>query len=178
MHTRPHAWFIVPALTLSVLLGCHRSGEATHETTTASGGAAAALTCSVEGLEGVPQRLPLALPPRCSFSGGGTTGAPRVLTSAEDILAALQCPERDLAALGIDPSTHDVFVLRDMLSPASTGTSVYDDDTTLTYVTRFRPPCPNDPRPMPIQVTVAWLMPKGATRASREASCTLPQRCD
>lgn len=160
-----------------LLLGCQRGGaEGAHGTTTS--GATEPLTCTVDGLAGAELRPPLRLPVGCSFAQGGTVTAPRVLRTAEEVLGALSCPETDLAALGIDPSQQDVYVLGYTMSPASAGQSVYDDGQTLTYVSRFRPPCPNDPMPMPMNVTMAWLMPKDATRATREASCSLPERCD
>ncbi|MCA9534268.1 MAG: hypothetical protein KC593_11335 [Myxococcales bacterium] len=166
------------ALPSTLLLpGCQRGGaEGAHGTTTS--GATEPLTCTVDGLAGAELRPPLVLPAGCAFTQGGTVTAPRVLRTAEEVLAALSCPQTDLAALGIDPTQHDVYVLGYTMSPASAGQSVYDDGQTLTYVSRFRPPCPNDPMPMPMNATVAWLMPKDATRATREASCSLPERCD
>ncbi|MCA9576009.1 MAG: hypothetical protein R3B40_13325 [Polyangiales bacterium] len=170
-------WTSALASAVMLMAGCHGSGEGAHGATTSSG-AVAPSTCTVDGLEGATSRPALVLPVGCSFQGGGTASAPRVLGTEEDILALLSCPERDLSALGIDPSTHDVYLLAYTMSPASAGIAVYDDEQTLTYLSRFRPPCPNDPMPMPMSATVAWLMPKGATRATREASCSLPERCD
>ena len=53
-----------------------------------------------------------------------------------------------------------------------------DDGTRLTVLTRFRPNCPGDPMPMPMNSTLSSLMPKGAERTVQQASCSLPVQCD
>jgi hypothetical protein len=169
---------LVAAPSAALVLGCQRDGAQGAHGTTTGGGATEPVTCTVDGLTAAELRPTLVLPAGCAFTQGGTVTAPRVLRTSEEVLAALSCPQTDLAALGIDPTQQDVYVLGYTMSPASAGQSVYDDGQTLTYVSRFRPPCPNDPMPMPMNATVAWLMPKDATRATREASCSLPERCD
>jgi len=69
-------------------------------------------------------------------------------------------------------------VVRYDQSPASIGLAVLDDGTTVTLLTRFRAPCPDDPLPMPMQSFVGFWLPKGATRAWRESNCTVPAACD
>jgi hypothetical protein len=82
------------------------------------------------------------------------------------------------SALGIDMAANDVYLLEYTMSPAFGGLEVFDDGTALTLVTRFRPNCPGDPMPMPMNSTLAWLMPKDASRTVQQASCSLPERCD
>ena len=65
-----------------------------------------------------------------------------------------------------------------MLSPAYGGSELFDDGTTVTYVQRDRSPCPDDPLPMPIGSSIAYLLPHGAERAYAQRACPLPAQCD
>jgi hypothetical protein len=69
-------------------------------------------------------------------------------------------------------------VVAHSLSPAYAGGAVVDDGKAVTFVSRFRSPCPSDPLPMPIETRFAFALPKHAARAYREASCTIPPHCD
>jgi hypothetical protein len=44
-------------------------------------------------------------------------------------------------------------------------------------VSRFRNPCPDDPRPMPMPFTVTYLLPAGAKRDFAETTCTVETTC-
>ena len=98
-----------------------------------------------------------------------------MIHSAEELAAAFACG--DGARPAVDLAAHDLAVVNYEMSPGHAGMEVLDDGATVTFVTRFRPPCPQDPRPMPMTGTLAFALPKGATRAYGEANCTLPRRC-
>lgn len=168
-------------LALGLLAGCGGGAEGTGggtADTTGSGSGSAPLTCSVPELAQA-RALPPLVVPGCSFSDGGAGSAPRVLHTAEEVAAALRCNgEGQPSALGIDMAANDVYVLGYTMSPAFGGLEVFDDGTALTVLTRFRPNCPGDPMPMPMNSTVAWLMPKDASRTMAQATCSLPERCD
>ncbi|MBK8591168.1 MAG: hypothetical protein IPN77_18980 [Sandaracinaceae bacterium] len=130
----------------------------------------------------VAQARPIAplLIPGCSFTGGSSS-TPTVLHTAEEVSAALRCNGEGQppgSALGVDMAANDVYLLEYTMSPAFGGLEVFDDGTALTVLTRFRPNCPGDPMPMPMNSTVAWLMPKDASRTMQQATCSLPERCD
>ena len=138
-----------------------------------------ALTCTVPEVAQARSVAPLIIP-GCSF-GGGPASAPRVLRSPEEVSAALRCSgegQPPASAHGVDSAAYDVHVLEYTMSPAFAGIEVFDDGTRLTVLTRFRPNCPGDPMPMPMNSTLSWLMPKGAERTVQQASCSLPVQCD
>lgn len=170
------------ALALGLLAGCGGGTEGTGggsaDTTGAAGGAP--LTCTLPELAQARALSPVLIP-GCSFSGGGTVSAPTVLRTAEEVAAALRCNGEGQPAastLGVDMNANDVYVVEYTMSPASAGIEAFDDGTRLTVLTRFRPNCPGDPMPMPMNSTVAWLVPKDATRTIAQASCSLPEQCD
>lgn len=98
-----------------------------------------------------------------------------VIASAEELATVLTCQGN--ARPDIDFTTHDLVLSSFSMSPAHGGSDVYDDGTTVTFVTYFRSPCPDDPRPMPMPGVHAFVLPKGATRQYTESSCTLPDDC-
>jgi hypothetical protein len=166
---------------LCLLAGCGGGAEGTGGTgsSTTGSGATEPLTCTVPE---VAQARPIAplLIPGCSFTGGSSS-TPTILHTAEEVSAALRCSgegQPPAGALGIDMAANDVYLLEYTMSPAFGGLEVFDDGTALTLVTRFRPNCPGDPMPMPMNSTLAWLMPKDASRTVQQASCSLPERCD
>jgi hypothetical protein len=132
-------------------------------------------TCTVPGVERAQRVELVTLPRGCAFTYSGST-TPRVLTTTEELTAALRC-EEGVAMPTIDMSARDVYVVGYTMSPASVGNETVDDGTTVTFISRFRHNCPEDPMPMPMNVTYGFFMPKGATRAYREASCSLPEDC-
>ena len=131
-------------------------------------------TCTPAGLEAAQIIRPLGVPDGCSWTGGGAPLSPRAITTPEELAQHLTCTG---AAPVIDLAVSDVYLITQTISPGHGGGEVRDDGTTVTLVSRFRPPCPDDPMPMPMQTTFALVLPKGATRAFAEASCTLPARC-
>lgn len=159
---------------LSILTGCAHEVEGAARQTPPPREAAA--TCTAPGLERAHRLEIVALPRECTFTNGGSTRAPRVLRTADELAASIVCQGALPPAINV--ATQDVYVVTYTMSPASTGLVTFDDGATLTFVSRFRQPCPDDPMPMPMNSTFAFTLPKGATRAYAEASCTLPLACD
>lgn len=142
----------------------------------AAGGSTTRTGCDLVALGlGAAKPLPAWQPPAgCTVRDG--TGQGNVPIRSEEAFAArFDCA--DGITSEIDFSQHELIAQDRTLSPASTGGEIVDDGTTVTYVTHFRPNCPDDPRPMPMQYTVSYLVPTGATRTFADASCTVgPQR--
>jgi hypothetical protein len=113
-------------------------------------------------------------PERCTPRGGG--GERVVLRTQADIDARLECPNG--TSLGVDLAKQSIVRVSWNMSPSAVGLDALDDKKTLTLVTRFRSPCPNDPLPMPMTTTMWYLLPAGgADRAFAEANCTIETRC-
>lgn len=170
------------SVALGLLSGCGGGAEGTGSGSadTTSTSTSAPLTCTVPEVAQARSVAPLMIP-GCSFGDGGPANAPRVLHSSEEVSAALRCGgegQPPASAHGVDAAAYDVHVLEYTMSPAFAGIEVFDDGTRLTVLTRFRPNCPGDPMPMPMNSTLAWLMPKGAERTVQQASCSLPEQCD
>lgn len=164
-----------PLVGVAMLVGCaHEAESGTRQPPPPPLRAAPA--CTVPGLEHARRLEIVAMPRECIFTNGGTPRAPHVLRTAEELSAAMSC--QGATPPSIDMAVNDVYVVTYTMSPASTGLLTFDDDTTLTFVSRFRQPCPDDPMPMPISSTFAFTMPKGAARVYAEATCTLPLDCD
>lgn len=164
-----------PALALLLVVACARRRETDGAIGAPPTPRAGPATCAVAGVEAAHPVERVGVPAGCTLSGGGAPTSPRVIRTAEEMAAALTCSGAERPA--VDLATHDVVVVRYTMSPAHAGTEALDDGTTVTLVTRFRPPCPRDPMPMPMNGTLAFTLPKGAVRGYREASCTLPLRC-
>ena len=155
-------------LTLLLIVGCeachHADSSEPPETPPAS------RTCTVPGVTNAHRVDQITLPAGCRFAGHGSFEAPQIARTAEELAAVVACDEG--VSPGIDLAAQDVYVVGFMLSPAGVGTETLDDGTTITFVQRSRHNCPDDPMPMPMNVTFGFLMPKGATRALRSASST------
>lgn len=95
--------------------------------------------------------------------------------STLELQQLLSCPADNPAS--VDLAHNALLISARTLSPAGMGTSVYDDGEVLTFVSRSRTTCPEDPLPMPMNVTLAVLLPAGAERTFKEASCTVVSRC-
>lgn len=136
---------------------------------------AAAPGCTVPDVENARPVALVELPRGCAFLEAGTAAAPRVIHDPTELAAAIRCEGVEPPV--IDLSAHDVFVVGYAMSPAHGGRDTLDDGNVVTFVTRLRRNCPDDPMPMPMSVSYGFLMPKGATRTYREASCALPLDC-
>jgi hypothetical protein len=113
-------------------------------------------------------------PERCAPRDPGSGRA--VLRTQAEVDANLECPKG--TALGVDLAKHSIVKVSWMMSPAAVGLDALDDRKTLTLVTRFRSPCPNDPHPMPMTTTLWYLLPAGgAERTFGEANCTIETKC-
>jgi hypothetical protein len=100
---------------------------------------------------------------------------PAIVRSESELAAVISCAVP--APSGIDFTRNKLVVVTRMLSPAGMGTDVLDDGTTVTFVARERRPCPNDPLPMPISYTIAFLLPADAPRAFADRSCAVDTPC-
>jgi hypothetical protein len=110
-------------------------------------------------------------PEGCQDTG---IGAP-VIHSDADFHARFGCPKM---AAGVDFTKSELHEESRGLPPAGAGWDTYYDDKTLYVVSRQRSPCPNDPRPMPMNVTVYYLLPAGSPdRDHKMMACTLPASC-
>lgn len=137
------------------------------------------VTCMPDGLDGTHRVGVIPPPDGCSFSEGGTAASPLRIPSAAELASRVVCRPDAPAALTqpIDFSASDVYLVTHTLSPAYGGGEIRDDGAVITFVTRFRPPCPDDPMPMPIQSTFGFELPSGGARSFREANCSLPEAC-
>lgn len=115
---------------------------------------------------------PWAAPAECAAKSGP---GPSTIRSEGEFRERFSCPTDTRS--GIDFTKQQLVVDDRTLSPASTGISIVDDGVRVTFISRFRSPCPDDPRPMPLPYTLAFLQPKGAARSYGDASCTLPRTC-
>lgn len=165
----------------SILAGCG-AGPASEPppTTTASGGtrtdeSRAAPTCMPPGLESAHEVEIVRLPTGCHFGGAGPISAPTVLADDAAVAAAITCDgEAPTITLGED----ELRVVSFTMSPAFGGLGLYDDGTAVTFVMRDRPPCPDDPQPMPMPSSaLAFRLPRGASRTFQQLACSLPRSC-
>jgi hypothetical protein len=108
-------------------------------------------TCMPGGLEPAHSVQMVQIPRGCRVSSGGTTTAPSVVRSAEELVAALEC-DANTERPTIDFAEHQLMLLEFSLSPGYGGSEVFDDGSKVTFVTRDQPPCDGDPMPMPWSV--------------------------
>jgi hypothetical protein len=135
------------------------------------------LTCTVDGIESAHAVAFVDLPGGCAFTAGGSASQPDVLHSQEELQRVLHCDSDILVLPTIDFAANDVYVVTQSMGPAYAGSETLDDGTTITFLERDRPPCPNDPMAMPMNSTYAFTLPHGATRAYRSVACSLPLHC-
>lgn len=134
-------------------------------------------TCVVAGLEAARSVEMVRIPSGCRVLAGGTIAAPTVVQSVEELASALEC-DANSERPTIDFAKHQLMLATFSMSPAYGGSEVLDDGTKVTFVQRDRSPCPDDPMPMPMNSTLAYLLPKGEARTFHQAACTLPPKCD
>jgi hypothetical protein len=161
------------ALACGVLLvACSKSGSGTG--TGAGTGAAASDPCGAAalGLGKATLMTPWKMPDGCELVGVGES---IILRDDNDAAAHTRCTG---APLGHDFTKAALVVKQDTLSPASTGIIAYDNGTTITWVTTFRTPCPDDPQPMPVPITLVYPVEAKAGRAFDDKNCTRPTPCD
>jgi hypothetical protein len=118
-------------------------------------------------------KLPGACHPR---SAGGGVDPPVAIESEERFRALFECVNDTPPGIDFAETTF-VFAMRE-LSPAGVGIDIVDDGKTVTFINRFRPPCPGDPHPMPMPYPVSFLLPDKAPRTFTEAACNVESRCD
>jgi hypothetical protein len=132
-------------------------------------------TCMPGGLEAAHGVEVVGIPSGCRVTSGGTIMAPSVIRSADELAGALECDD-GVELPTIDFGQQQLMLAEFSMSPAYGGSEVFDDGSKVTFVTRDRPPCPDDPMPMPMQSTLGYLLPQGAQRSYQQLACTLPQR--
>lgn len=164
---------------LQGVFGCARSTPPKAGDGDASGGGSAAGTskaCEPQTLglgdakPVAPWKAPAGCTPRVSGEG------PVVVRSDTDMSAYYTCPPG--TPMGVDFKTHALVLSSRMLSPAGVGTTIVDDGAKVTFISRQRKNCPNDPRPMPMSVVHAFLLPAGAARTFGDATCTIESTCN
>jgi len=130
-------------------------------------------TCTPPGLEGAHALADV--PPGCTLSPLGSLDAPAVIDSEAELSQALTCPA---GVSPIDLGRESLLVVSLELSPAQAGLGAVDDGTTITFVSRDAPPCPDAFPPRPVRMSFGFRVPRGSERSYRRASCTLPARCE
>jgi hypothetical protein len=136
--------------------------------------------CELPGTEGARELEPVRPPEGCGWAGGGTVDRPVVVRSLEDVRARLGCQAgiSGDAAVCVDFESTELHLVTVHASPAWARSRVFDDGATVTVGSIYRSPCEGDPMPFPMQIVLAIPVPRGETRALREASCSLPPDCD
>lgn len=133
--------------------------------------------CRPEGLASATPLRPFVPPQGCRLGEGGTLAAPLVIADAAAYGSFLQCDTAIAAPLALDFAREQLLVVSFSMSPAYAGLEALDDGSAVTFVQRDRSPCPDDPLPMPMNTTVAYVIAKDATRSYAQGSCTLPAQC-
>lgn len=133
--------------------------------------------CRPANLETAQALRPLVLPGGCRLGQGGSLSAPLVVADAAGYASILQCDAGVAAPLAIDFATERLLVVSFSMSPAYAGLEALDEGGVVTFVQRDRSPCPDDPMPMPMNTTVAFVLAEGEARTYAQASCSVPARC-
>lgn len=133
--------------------------------------------CRPANLAGAAPLRAFVPPQGCRLGEGGTLGAPLVIADAAAYGSSLQCDTAIAAPLALDFAREQLLVVTFSMSPAYAGLEALDDGSTVTFVQRDRSPCPDDPLPMPMNATVAYVIAKDATRSYAQSSCPLPAQC-
>lgn len=160
--------------------GCGASGASTeappHTGTATESTATTTSTCMPPDLASAHELELVRLPAGCSFVGAGTFSAPRVVSDEAALASAIECTGASSASL--DLAAGDLVIAGYTMSPAFGGLAIVDDGSTVTFVTRDRPPCPDDPMPMPMPASaLAFRLPHGSSRTFAQRACTLASRC-
>ncbi len=114
------------------------------------------------------------VPADCTPSGGDRE--PYAITSDGAARPFVTCKDPK-AKLGIDWKQHQLVVTARSASPAEVGIDVYDDGKVVTFVSRQRPSCKNDPRPMPGPNTTFLYQLGAGARTFAEGSCNVERTC-
>jgi hypothetical protein len=125
------------------------------------------------GLGAARTLKPWAAPTTCTGTSGAT--GPTSIRSEAEFAKRFSCPAGTTS--GIDFATQMLVVEDRSLSPAGAGTIIVDDGARITFIERQRSPCPDDPKPMPMDYTLGFLLPAGAERTYTSRACTLPPTC-
>jgi hypothetical protein len=138
------------------------------------GGSGTSDACSPAGI-GQPAAKPLAhwkAPDGCKVQQASGT---RLIATEADARAVVECAAG--VSLGIDFGKQRLLISDRSLSPATVGFDAVDDGKRITFVGKQRPNCPGDPQPMPMAVSVTFLVEDAGDRTFAEAACTLERKC-
>jgi hypothetical protein len=156
-----------------VAAGCSKSASGpSGGSATGTAGAGDPCSAAALGLGGAVQLTAWKMPDGCALKD---VGASIILRSEADATAHVVCTG---APLGNDFAKTALVVNQTTLSPAATGVLAFDDGKLLTWVTRFRTPCPDDPQPMPVPVSLVFPVEANAGREFDDKSCTAPPACN
>lgn len=175
MMFQPRALHLILAAACT-LAGCSSRSSAPNEkgaggnSTDTTGAARTGCNLDALGL-GAATSVPAWKPPAGCTARGGTGNLAIAIATEAEFAEMFGCAEG--VTSGIDFGRHQLILQHRSLSPAATGGEIVDDGTTVTYLTHFRIPCPDERPPMPIGYAVTYLLPAGAARTFAESSCTL-----
>lgn len=131
--------------------------------------------CMPAGLENAHSLPLITLVAGCSLVAAGTLEAPLLIANEADFATHLHCDGATIPT--VDFAVNDVWLASYTASPAHGGSAVLDDGARVSFVTMQRTPCPTDFPPMPTPMSIAFMLPKGATRTWGTATCTLAPQC-
>jgi hypothetical protein len=163
-------------LIVMLLVACKSNRTGTNTTTGSGaleGSAARPDPCSPAALN-LPTAKPVVVwqPPQgCTAR---QSEGPRLVKTDADAATSFDCKK---TKLGVELAKTSLLVVSRTLSPATVGIDALDDGTTVTFVNRFRNPCPDDPRPMPVPMTKVFLLDDAGDRVFADASCTVETKC-
>jgi hypothetical protein len=103
-------------------------------------------------------------------------GNVKAIGTEADALPQFEC-KGTTTKLGIDFKQRQLVVTTRSFSPAQVGLDVYDDGKQITFVSRQRIPCKDDPRPMPGPDTTFLFTPASGARTFAEGSCSVATKC-
>ncbi len=113
-------------------------------------------------------------PADCTAKGGAR--APAMLSKEADARVHLECKDAN-AKVGVDFAKRQLIVTSRSASPAGVGFDVYDDGKQVTFVSRQRMPCKNDPQPMPGPSQTLLYEAAAGARTFADSSCNVETKC-
>jgi hypothetical protein len=115
--------------------------------------------------------IPVWAPP----SGCTASGKARAFVRSDaDLAKVLMCPKG--TSLGVDWTKRSIVFVPAMLSPQGLGFKAYDDGKTVTHVSMYSTPCPDEPRiaGTPVENPSWYVVPDTADRTVAETGCREP----
>jgi hypothetical protein len=176
---------LVAGAVLTFLSGCPKQGGGGAEGGAGSGaGTSTGATtidesaCTADALKLVGARpAPIwKAPEGCTLRPAGAGGLPIIVRTEEELQAHLECKGK--VASGVAFERESVVLAVRTLSPAGTGTNVFDDGKIVTLVSKQRSPCKNEAPPMPVSYTMAFTIAASPVgRTFTESTCKVSAPC-